>query len=105
MAVELFGERRALTGEPLEPVYPATADALSAGQIGSEHAAAIADTVEDILAADRAEYADAVESTLLEHARTVDPRTIRLLGQRIRARLDPDGRRRPRNACSSRTGG
>ena len=28
---------------------------------------------------------------MLEHARTVDPRTVRLLGQRILAHLDPDG--------------
>src|SRR6185503_21176938 len=42
-AVERFGVRRALTGETLEPVYPATAEALSHGEIGPEHAAAIAD--------------------------------------------------------------
>jgi hypothetical protein len=90
-AVERFGARRALTGEVLEPVYPATAEALSQGAIGAEHAAAIADTVEKIPVADRAEHATAVESTLLEHARVVDPRTVRLLGQRILAHLDPDG--------------
>src|SRR6185503_19105375 len=45
-AVERFGARRALTGETLEPVYPATAAAFSQGEIGPEHAAAIADTVE-----------------------------------------------------------
>ena len=82
---------RALTGEALEPVYPATAEALSDGVIGAEHAAAIADTVERIPAADRAEHAGAAESTLLEYARTVDPRTVKLLGQRILAQLDPDG--------------
>ena len=90
-ATERFGARRALTGEALEPVYPATAEALSVGAIGLEHAAAIADTVEEIPVADRAEHAEQVESTLLEHARTVDPRTVRLLGQRILAHLDPDG--------------
>src|SRR6185437_9240042 len=90
-AVQRFGARRALTGEVLEPVYPATASALSDGAIGFEHAAVIADTVETIPAADRAEHASIVESTLLEHARTVDPRTVRLLGQRILAHLDPDG--------------
>jgi hypothetical protein len=90
-AVERFGARRALTGEALEPVYPATAEALSQGEIASEHAAAIADTVEKIPVADRAAHATAVETTLLEHARTVDPRTVRLLGQRILAHLDPDG--------------
>jgi hypothetical protein len=90
-AVERFGARRGLTGEPLEPVYPYVAEAFADGAIGAAHAAAIADTVEAILVADRAEHAAAVESTLLEHARVVDPRTVRLLGQRILAHLDPDG--------------
>jgi hypothetical protein len=90
-AVERFGARRALTGEPLEPVYPAVASAFADGAIGAAHAAAIADTVEAIPVADRVEHAAAVESTLLEHARVVDPRTVRLLGQRILAHLDPDG--------------
>ncbi|HEX4728715.1 MAG TPA: DUF222 domain-containing protein, partial [Jatrophihabitans sp.] len=90
-AVERFGTRRALTGEPLEPVYPATAEAFADGAIGVEHAAAIADTVEAIPVADLAEHAVQVETTLLEYARTADPRTVRLLGQRILAHLDPDG--------------
>ncbi|MFL6163217.1 MAG: DUF222 domain-containing protein [Jatrophihabitantaceae bacterium] len=90
-AVERFGARRSLTGEPLEPRLPSTAEALAAGEVGCEHAAAIAETVEAIPAQDRAEHAGMVESTLLEHARTSDPRTVRLLGQRILAHLDPDG--------------
>src|SRR5690242_9235657 len=31
VAVERFGARRAVTGEPLEPLYPATAEAFAAG--------------------------------------------------------------------------
>jgi hypothetical protein len=90
-AVERFGARRSLTGEALGPQFPATAEAFADGAIGSDHAAAIAETVEAIPAQDRAEHADQVETTLLEHARTHDPRTVRLLGQRILAHLDPDG--------------
>jgi Domain of unknown function (DUF222) len=90
-AVERFGARRSLTGEVLDPMFMATAEAFAAGEIGCEHAAAVAETVEAIPAADRAEHATQVESTLLEHARTSDPRTVRLLGQRILAHLDPDG--------------
>jgi Domain of unknown function (DUF222) len=89
--VERFGARRSLTGEALDPTYPATAAALATGEIGPEHAAAIAETVEAIPAPERAEHADQVETTLLEHAHTNDPRTVRLLGQRILAHLDPDG--------------
>jgi len=91
VAVERFGARRGLTGEALEPIYPATAEALAAGEVASEHAAVIADTVEAIPAAERAEHATAVEATLLEHARIENPYTLRLLGKRILAHLDPDG--------------
>src|SRR4029079_5618998 len=56
-----------------------------------EHAAAIADTVEKIPVPDRAEHASQVEATLLKHAHTVDPHTVKLLGQPILAHLDPDG--------------
>ena len=90
-AVERFGARRSLTGETLEPHYPATAESFAAGELGPEHAAAIAETVEAIPDRERAEHAEPVEATLLEHARTADPRTLRLLGQRILAHLDPDG--------------
>lgn len=91
LAVERFGARRSLVGETLEPQYPATAEAFADGEIGFEHAAEIAATVEAIPEADRAEHATQVETTLLEHARTSDPYTIRLLGKRILAHLDPDG--------------
>src|SRR4051812_20045271 len=40
-AVERFGARRSLPGEPLGPMLPATAAAFEAGEIGSEHAAAV----------------------------------------------------------------
>jgi hypothetical protein len=91
LAVKRFGARRSLTGEVLEPRLPHTAEALAAGEISTEHAAAVAEVVEAIPAPERAEHAGPVESTLLEHARTVDPRTVRALGQRILAHLDPDG--------------
>jgi hypothetical protein len=91
VAVERFGARRAVTGETLQPMYPATAQAFSAGEVGPEHASVIAETVEAIPVVDRAEHAPKVEATLLEQARTRDPYEIRLLGKRILAHLDPDG--------------
>jgi hypothetical protein len=89
--VERFGDRRRLTGEPLEPRLPVTAAAFAAGEIGPEHAAMIADAVEAIPVTEQGEHAGRVEATLLEHARASDPRTVKLLGQRILAHLDPDG--------------
>ncbi|MFL6161126.1 MAG: DUF222 domain-containing protein [Jatrophihabitantaceae bacterium] len=91
LAVERFGARRSLTGEALEARLPLAAEAFAAGEVGAEHAAAIAEVVEAIPAQEQAEHAGQVESTLVEQARTVDPRTVRLLGQRILAHLDPDG--------------
>jgi hypothetical protein len=91
VAVERFGARRGLTGEALEPMYPATAEAFAAGGINPEHAAVIAETVEAIPAADRTEHAERVETTLLEQARLHDPHAVRQLGKRIPAHLDPDG--------------
>lgn len=90
-AVERFGARRSLTGETLEPQYPATAAALADARISPEHAAVIAETVEAIPEPGRAEHAQRVETSLLEHARTTNPHTVRLLGKRILAHLDPDG--------------
>jgi hypothetical protein len=91
LAVERFGARRSLTGEALEPNLPQTAEAFAEGEIGPAHARAVAETVEAIPAPVRAEHAGPVEATLLEHARTSDPATVRLLGRRILAHLDPDG--------------
>jgi len=90
-AVERFGARRSLTGEPLEPIFPSTAKALASAEISPEHAAVIADTVEAIQEPNRAEHGPQVETTMLEHARTLNPGRIRQLGQRILAHLDPDG--------------
>ena len=90
-AVERFGARRSLTGEPLAPNLPATAEGFATGAISSQHATAIAAVVEAIPAPARAEHATQVETTLLDFAITSDSRTVRLLGQRILAHLDPDG--------------
>jgi hypothetical protein len=81
LAVERFGTRRSLTGETLEPQFLATAKVLAVGEIRTDHAAVIAETIDAIPVPVRAEHAGQVEATLLEHARTADPRTVRQLGQ------------------------
>jgi hypothetical protein len=80
-----------LTGETLEPLFPATAEALACAEISQEHAAVIAETVETIPEPERVEHAQRVEATLLEQARTLNPGRVRQLGRRILAHLDPDG--------------
>lgn len=90
-AIDRFAPRRALTGEPLEPVFPVAADALSAGEINDEHANVIATVVESLPDRTRAERGPEVETTLTSLAREKDPRALKLLADRIIAHLDPDG--------------
>ena len=89
--VARFGERRSMTGEPLEPVYPVAAKVFAAGELSPEHATVIADVVETLPAPAQAEHGRQIESTLVELAGEHDPRTLKQLGQRIIAHLDPDG--------------
>ena len=89
--VARFGERRSVTGEPLEPVYPVAAQAFATGELGPDHADVVAEVIETLPPAARAEHADQIETTLVELAAEHDPRTLKQLGQRIIAHLDPDG--------------
>ena len=91
LAVCRFGPRRALTGELLQPALPVTAGALTEGGISTDHAREIGDAVLALPDAVRAEHGDRVETVLVEHARTLDPVSLRALAQRIIAHLDPDG--------------
>ncbi|HTZ44902.1 MAG TPA: DUF222 domain-containing protein [Jatrophihabitans sp.] len=89
--VARFAERWSVTGERLEPVYPLTAEEFAAGELSGDHASVVADVIETLPAPARAEHAATVETTLVELAAEHDPRTLKQLGQRILAHLDPDG--------------
>lgn len=84
--------RRSLIGEPIEAALPQTARAIGAGQVNFEHATVIAKAVESLPDPVRAEHASEVEATLSRFARTEDPRSLKLLADRIVAHLDPDGK-------------
>lgn len=90
-AAHRFGPRRALTGEPLPPNFPAVAQALADGRIGTKHAKVIADAIEELPPAIRAEHGGTVETTLVELSAGKDPVAVRMLAQRIAAHLHPDG--------------
>jgi hypothetical protein len=62
-----FGPRRGLSGEPLPPVLPQTADALADGTIGIEHARAISDLFTAIPGRD-ADSEQETEATALQAA-------------------------------------
>lgn len=91
--VNRLAPRRALDGQPLEPQYPCLARAWAAGELGSEHADVITEVIERLPEPVRAEHREHVERTLVELASSHDPRTVKLLGERIVAHLDPDGAR------------
>jgi len=91
LAVQRFTDRASLAGECLPPEYPLAAAGLAETAFGLAHASVVADTVEAIPFARRAECAVSVEQKMVELAREHDPVTLARLGKRIVAHLDPDG--------------
>jgi hypothetical protein len=86
-----LGPRRALTGQPREPVFPTVAQAMSAGQISGRHATVIVRTVDALPCAVQAEHDRSVETFLVSEARRCNPAQLALLARRISDTLDPDG--------------
>ena len=89
LAAEL-GPRRALSGERLPARFPEVASAVAEGAISDRHAALICRTITDLPEASLG-HAEAVEATLVEHARAVNPDQLAVLTRTVRACLDPDG--------------
>ena len=85
-----LGPRRALSGESLPARYPQVAAAVAQGVISNRHAALICRTITDLPDA-VLEQAGAVEATLVDHARTLNPDQLAVLTRTVRACLDPDG--------------
>jgi hypothetical protein len=85
--------RRGVNGAPAEPTLPNTAAAVAEAAIGAADVAVIRSVLARIpphLGPDtRAE----VEAELARHARTLDASQLAILGRRILAYLDQDGRR------------
>lgn len=108
-AADAAGPRRATTGEPLPPAYPAVAAAQAAGIISPRHARIVTETVEHLPDPARWAKAEQVESQLVEYATVFDPRQLARLALRVRDCLDPDGvlhdtahRERTRGLCLHR---
>ena len=85
-----LGPRRAMSGERLPARFPEVAAAVAEGAICDRHAALICRTITDLPDA-VLEQAGAVEATLVEHARTLNPDQLAVLTRTVRACLDPDG--------------
>jgi Domain of unknown function (DUF222) len=79
-----------MSGQPLPAKLPLVASAVAQGAISDRHAALICRTIDGLPDA-ALEQAGAVEATLVEHARTLNPDQLAVLTRTVRACLDPDG--------------
>jgi hypothetical protein len=91
VAANRFAGRRSMTGAVLEPLLPCAAEALAEGAISPQHATLIGDAVDSLPECQRASCRADVDEQLTAYARDVDPRTLRVLADRVIAHLDPDG--------------
>ncbi|MDD7941669.1 DUF222 domain-containing protein [Actinomycetospora lutea] len=98
-AVRLVDEARdlvprpALSGEPLPPRLPHTAEALSAGTISEAHVTVIRRVMRRLAAVEHleGEVVAEAEHVLAEQARELSPGGLGKAADRLLARLDPDG--------------
>lgn len=88
---ERWHPRRALTGEVLEPVYPAVADAVRAGAISTRHAQEVTTAVSRLPEALGDQTKVDAEKYLVGKARECDPRELHRHAQVLADYLDPDG--------------
>jgi hypothetical protein len=93
--------RRAVSGDPTEPVLPHTATAVAQAAVSGEHIAVIR-AVLAALPPRLEEHREQLEADLAGWARTFDPRALGLLGRRRLSVLDPDGPE-PRDADPTRS--
>ncbi len=91
VAAEQLGDRRAMTGAPVEPLRPVLAAAQAEGAVSDRQAALICRTIRDLPDAVRLEHEDAVEQVLTDHARELSARQLGIVAKRLVDCLDPDG--------------
>ena len=101
LAAEL-GPRRAMSGQPLPAKFPLVAAAVAQGAIGDRHAALICRTIDGLPDA-VLEQAGAVEATLVEQARTLNPDQLAVLTRTVRAAWTRPGSSPP-NATTTGAG-
>jgi hypothetical protein len=92
---------RGIGGAPVEPKLPTTAAAVADAAIGAADVAVIRSVLARIPAHLGEEKRAEVEAELARHARTLDAGQLAILGKRILAYLDQDGRR-PNDAPETR---
>lgn len=86
-----LGARRAVSGQPLGPVLPATAAAQARGEIGAEHVKVIREFLEHLPAEVDPLTAAAAEAQLGGLAGGLTPEYLGKVAAQLMAYLDPDG--------------
>src|SRR4051794_18473797 len=86
-----LGPRRALSGEPLEPLLPVAAAAVAAGAVSAAQTEVIVGCLERIPPGAPAAAGPVAERLLVEAARFEAPRQLRRTAAELLTRLDPDG--------------
>jgi len=90
-AAAVLGPRTALTGEPLDPVHPATAAAQAAGTISEKHARVVTGTIGRLPHILDEDTVASAEQTLVNQAQGLRPSELIKVAERLTAYLDPDG--------------
>jgi len=90
-AAAVLVPRTALTGEPLDPVYPATAAAQAAGTISEKHARVVTGTIGRLPHSLDEDTVGSAEQTLVNQAQGLRPSELIKVAERLTAYLDPDG--------------
>jgi len=91
-SAQMFGPRRSLTGEDLGPLLPVAADAARDGLVSAGQATVIAETVRAVPTMDQPKFRDLIDVELTDYAiQGHHPATLKQIGARILAHLDPDG--------------
>lgn len=88
---KLLGPRRALSGEPLEPVLARTAAAQQRGEIGAEHVTVIKKFFNELPATVDAVTRSQAEADLARIACGLGPTELRQAAERLALLLDQDG--------------
>ncbi|HEU5005803.1 MAG TPA: DUF222 domain-containing protein [Jatrophihabitantaceae bacterium] len=86
-----LGPRRTVTGERLEPLFPAVAAAQAAGELSPAHVRVITAGLEALPAQVEFAHGRRLEAEMVERARNNDPRTLERQIRRLIEQLDPDG--------------
>ncbi|MBJ8342846.1 HNH endonuclease [Antrihabitans sp. YC3-6] len=88
---EQLAPRITLTGEQLDPIYPAIADAQADGAISDAHVQIIREFFNQLPHDTDLDTREHAERTLAHQARTLRPDQLRKVSERLLAYLNPDG--------------